>query len=87
MTDPMDSTSFVQVGGVDSRPGNMLEIWLARTSSARLYSLLTSSDLGHSDPWTLAVGGDSRPGTGDVLSFDTPATGDRRFYRVAVNLP
>jgi len=87
MTDPRDSTSFVQVGGIDFRPGNMLEIWLARTSPARLYSLLTLSDLGHSDPWTLASGGEPRPGNGGMLGFETPFIGERRFYRVEVAMP
>jgi hypothetical protein len=65
----------------------MLEIWLARTSPARLYSLLTSSDLGCSDPWTLASGGEPRPGNGGMLGFETPFIGDRRFYRVEVAMP
>lgn len=87
MTDPRDSASFLQVGGFEFRTGEILEIWLEQTSPARLYTLLASVDPGHSDPWSLAVGGGARLGTGDVLRFETPSTGHRRFYRVAVNLP
>ena len=87
MSDPRDPASFFQVGGIEFQAGDMLEIWLEKSSPARLYTLLTSVDLGRSDSWPLAAGGGSRLGTGDVLSFETPATGERCFYRISVNLP
>jgi hypothetical protein len=86
-TDPRDPVSFLHVGGFDFKSDGMLEIWLDRTSPARLYTLLASTDLGNSAPWALASGGDPRPGTGGLLKFGTPALGERCFYRVAVNLP
>jgi hypothetical protein len=87
MTDPRDPASFLQIESFGFQPDGMIGIWLEDTSPARLYSLLASADLGRSDPWSLATGGASRPGTGDALNFETPAVTDRCFYRVAVNLP
>jgi hypothetical protein len=87
MTDPRDPASFLHIGGFDFKSDGMLEIWLDRTSPARLYTLLASADLGRSAPWAPASGGDPRPGTGGLLNFETPAVGERCFYRVAVDLP
>jgi hypothetical protein len=87
MTDPRNPASFLHIGGSGFNSGGMLEIWLDRTSPARLYTLLASTDLGSSTPWALASGGDPRPGTGGFLNFETQAVGERCFYRVAVNLP
>jgi hypothetical protein len=87
MTDPRDPASFLQIGGSGFKSDGMLEIWLDRSSPARLYTLLASTDLGASTPWALASGGDPRPGTGGFLNFETPDVAERCFYRVTVNLP
>jgi hypothetical protein len=87
MKDPRDPASFLRVGDFGFVTEGRIEVSLLDSSPARLYTLLASVDLGRADPWSLATGGETRPGTGDALRFETPATGERCYYKVAVNLP
>lgn len=84
-TDPRNAASALKPWEVSRPGGNVVQVILL-TSTQRKYTLLRSSDLGLTDPWT-AVAGPTFGTDGNLMLQDTNAIGLCTFYRISVSLP
>ncbi|SHK20106.1 protein of unknown function [Rubritalea squalenifaciens DSM 18772] len=86
-TDPMDNSSRLHPDTFSwDQSGNFSTS--VYSSSIRLYSLYTSTDLGKSDPWTLVDG--PKQGNDTFLILQDTTSGNsatQRFYRIEASLP
>lgn len=85
-TDPSDKTSKFELNNISSPSNNQLDLIINRTSSQRVYTLLFSSDLGLSDPWTEVPGFTNMPGTDAQMQLSITQS-LQGFYRLRVELP
>lgn len=82
-TDPTDPASNLIFTSPEGQPD---VLYADHTSPQRLYSLLYSSDMGKTDPWTPVPGYDKVPGTGAPVTLPLP-NAENGFYKAEASLP
>jgi hypothetical protein len=83
-TNPTNAASVLRLSILSNSPPVVVAF---SSSAARLYTLLSCSNLTPSSVWTPVPGQTDRPGIGAVLTLTDTNPPARAFYRVSVRLP